>query len=205
MTDCRRLFGAVPAMLLLFIQMCVTALFVCLCLPYWQQEIIMISAHQQLIISQNIPHCHNIFKPYVWSKIHTATYIRHIHTHICWHTRIVIFVHTHKLKYLFICSQMELRERKRNLESVQTPQNILTAISSWPSGHEASFNWETPFCFFDRKGNCSFIMGWAGSPLRFHWCHTFCFPPLSQSQRQSYHTRVPWLIVCSTLLGQGVG
>lgn len=69
-------------------------LFVCLCLPYWQQEIIMISAHQQLIISQNIPHCHNIFKPYVWSKIHTATYIRHIHTYI-WHTWIVIFVHTH--------------------------------------------------------------------------------------------------------------
>lgn len=73
---------------------CVWLCVVCLRLPCWQREIIMISAHQCLIISQNVPHCCKIFTPYVWSNKDQSTHHHSQYTYS--HTWIVIFVHSHR-------------------------------------------------------------------------------------------------------------
>lgn len=154
---------SLPLNLNLFIE-----LLICLWLPSWQQEIIMISAHQCLIISLNIPQCCNIFKPYVWSnKDQNAHHHLHKHTHT--HTHFVILCHTSKTIYSSANRWHSGKERESWKQSRHSGCNLRVSRQRFPVDLWTAKGNPSPFCLvlFKHKSNYFFnsLSGFIGSFL----------------------------------------
>lgn len=167
-------------------------LLTCLWLPSWQQEIIMISAHQCLIISLNIPQCWNIFKPYVWSNKDQNT---HHDLRLRTHTLGLSYCDTQVKPSIHPLTDGTQEKKEKAGNNPDTECNLRVSRQRFPVDLWTAKGNASPFSLvlFKHKSN-NFLMVSATSQVPFFSLFIFYFVTFLFLIRVFYYV-TPWLLI----------